>query len=349
MPANKCSRRDKPSYILITLLDTIFAYTTMSELESRFVHRGYWVNEAKGPVMGQTLTTDSRTGTLIIALLAVLTSIGLNHIWHLLTYFYHQARTDGKASDGLFRQQQALLRTLPTPSTVVADSVKLWFAWRGISDRALARSLLLAVFALLFVAASLAGSIFSSYVASSFMIEVLVDSPFCGSHDGSDLGERSYHNSILSAAENFAPDCQGSGNLPSRCDSIFVRPNIPFSSEEVTCPFDQSMCVSRAIAFDSGLVDLNDAFGVNARDKDRVLFRKRSTCSVLSLEGRTEVVNASDIPFSTAFGRDPLPNEEVLLFYYGQFTDDPDAPTFLYSFITGNITHSITSLYVTIL
>jgi len=48
----------------------------MSELDSQYVKRGFWVNEAQGPVMGRTITTDIRTGTIIVALLAVLSSLG---------------------------------------------------------------------------------------------------------------------------------------------------------------------------------------------------------------------------------------------------------------------------------
>jgi hypothetical protein len=43
------------------------------ELDSRFVKRGYWVNLSKGPVMGQTINTDTQTGAIVIALLAVVT------------------------------------------------------------------------------------------------------------------------------------------------------------------------------------------------------------------------------------------------------------------------------------
>jgi len=48
----------------------------MSELDSQYVKRGFWINEAQGPVMGRTITTDIRTGTIIVALLAVLSSLG---------------------------------------------------------------------------------------------------------------------------------------------------------------------------------------------------------------------------------------------------------------------------------
>jgi hypothetical protein len=48
----------------------------MSELDSRYVKQGLWVNEAQGNVMGRTITTTTQTGTIIVAILAVLASLG---------------------------------------------------------------------------------------------------------------------------------------------------------------------------------------------------------------------------------------------------------------------------------
>jgi hypothetical protein len=49
----------------------------MSEVASQYVKRGFWVNHSKGPVMGQTITTDTKTGALVVALLAVCTTLGM--------------------------------------------------------------------------------------------------------------------------------------------------------------------------------------------------------------------------------------------------------------------------------
>lgn len=48
----------------------------MSELDARYVHRGLWTNLSKGPIMGQTITTDTKTGAIVIAILAVCTTLG---------------------------------------------------------------------------------------------------------------------------------------------------------------------------------------------------------------------------------------------------------------------------------
>jgi hypothetical protein len=46
------------------------------EVEPRFIKHGFWTNVDQGPILGQTITTDTKTGNLIVALLAVLSTLG---------------------------------------------------------------------------------------------------------------------------------------------------------------------------------------------------------------------------------------------------------------------------------
>jgi hypothetical protein len=48
----------------------------MSEVDARFIKRGLWTNVDRGNVMGKTITTDSTTGAIVIALMAVLSTMG---------------------------------------------------------------------------------------------------------------------------------------------------------------------------------------------------------------------------------------------------------------------------------
>jgi hypothetical protein len=48
----------------------------MSEVDGRFVKRGLWTNLEHGNVMGKTITTDSTTGTIVIAAMAILSTVG---------------------------------------------------------------------------------------------------------------------------------------------------------------------------------------------------------------------------------------------------------------------------------
>lgn len=284
------------------------------ELESRFVKRGYWINLSQGPIMGQTITTDSNTGAIVIALLAVTTSLGMTHLWHLLTFAYHQIRANGRPSNGFSRHQQVLLRTLPTPSALMADSLKLWLAWRRVSEHTLARSLLYTSTALIFALGSLAVSTLSSYVVSSSNLEVLVQSPYCGMLNWTANNWENYKAVSEEASESYASSCYRNGSLPSQCN-VFIRPNIPFTTKEVDCPFKEKICASSAISLDSGLLDLNNAFGTNFEDPDRIQYRRKSTCAVLSLDGYTMVRNGSI--HEVLYDRPVFPGEEFVHYQYG--------------------------------
>ncbi|KAF2189270.1 hypothetical protein K469DRAFT_659388 [Zopfia rhizophila CBS 207.26] len=265
----------------------------MSELDSKFVKRGLWVNWSHGPIMGQTITTDVRTGTIVVSFLAVLASIATVHLWHLITFFYHQRRARGHPSDGLFWQQQAILRTLPSPSSLMADSVKLWWCWRHRSNNTLARCFLLPFLALVFSLATLVATIFSSYVVDSSNIDVL---------------------------------------------------------DHVACPFAPSMCVGEelsAISMDTGLVDLNDKRGMNLKKSDRVQFRKKTTCGVLTLDGHSQIVNATNAPdLPKSYIQRPQSSQdpgEILALTYGGLRTakkgDWENVTFSYSLAESNSTY----------
>lgn len=199
----------------------------MSELDPQYVKRGLWTDLEKGKVMGKTITADTQTGSFVIALLAILSSLATAHLWHLTTFFIHQLRANGGPRDALFRQQQVILRTLPTPGALIADSIKLFWHWKGKEGTwlAMGRILLLMLLAALFVAMTWAASIFSSLVVDTSHLRVLVSSPYCGAVNLTfdtlnDIG-LSYLTEIVEVAEPFAEDCYLGKNKsrPALCEA----------------------------------------------------------------------------------------------------------------------------------
>jgi hypothetical protein len=219
-------------------------------------------------------------------------------------FSYHQLRADGRPSDGLFRQQQALLRTLLPPSSLMAESAKLWWSWRRRNDKVMLRSMTQFLLATACTFGFIAASISSSFVVNSSDLEVLVESSSCGHVDYA-LPLDAYRAqvaAIRAISLPYAQECYRNQTiLPARCKA-YVRPSISFTSEKVPCPYDTSFCLTnssktqQAFAVDSGLVDLNSGFGLNLPRRDRVSYRRRTTCAVLPLAGHTTVINASDFP-----------------------------------------------------
>ena len=300
----------------------------MSEVNDRFVKHGLWVNWNQGPIMGQTITTDARTGTVIVAILTVLITTAASQLWNLMTFLYHQRRAARAAivpTSGLFWQQQVLLRTLPSPISMAADMFKLWVTWKNKSDRFLVHSLCISCFALFFGAATIISGIFSSLVISTSNLEVLVDSPFCGQLNTSRLHEElgtstSFRGARRRVLDSYTRTCYQNGEFvpgpaPALCRNTYINPSINFDTVSADCPWEKPMCLSPAIAMDSGVLDANDALGLNLKSRDRVKFRRRTTCSVLPTEGHIVTRDASE--FEDALDRPTLPGEQATVVRYG--------------------------------
>jgi len=262
---------------------------------------------------------------------------GTAHLWHLLSFAYHQARANGQPADALFRQQQALLRTLPTPSSVMADALKLWWAWRKKTDRPLLRSLTLMVLALVFTIGTIASSIFSSLIVDTGTIEVLVDSPYCGRVNSNPDNGRAYSLNIDELAPRYTSTCYKNGSLPSSCE-VFTQPNIPLAIEDAPCPFKNgTWCFSKdAVKVDSGLLDVGKTFGLNVAGKDRVQYRKVTTCAVLPIDGHWGVYDSNKYP-SLRYLRQ-VPGDQLAIVSYGTSFEEATWATWSVSLTMSNIT-----------
>lgn len=266
----------------------------MAELDDRFVKRGFWIDWSKGSIMGQTYTVEAQTGTIIVALLTILASIATAQLWSLLTFALHQVRAHGDASEGMFWQQQVLLRTMPTPTAFLADTLKISWAWRSKNRHSLLRSVPILAFAFCFAIASIVGGIFTSYAVDNSNIEVLVNSPYCGRINNTKVdtdgratkGVMTVHGDSI---QSYATNCyKNISSLPAVCRNTFHQPSIKFTTAPTSCPWNETMCTnggSSAIAMDSGVIDMRTQFGLNVAEKDTVKLRRRTTCNVLPRDG----------------------------------------------------------------
>ncbi|KAF2024892.1 hypothetical protein EK21DRAFT_20904, partial [Setomelanomma holmii] len=296
----------------------------MSELEDRFVKRGYWINRDHGHIMGQTLTVEARTGTVIVALLTILASIGTAQLWNLLTFFLHQYNANGQDADGLFWQYQALLRTMPTPTALMADTLKLSWIWRKKVSRALLGSSLTFLVALCFAIASIAAGISTAFAIDSSSIEVLVDSSLCGRINYTNIFDGRATSTLLASIDDtidtYVRNCyRYNTSLPGPCRNTFSRPNISFVAVPAPCPWHVSMCSGGelpAIKMESGLVDLRTHMGINVRPEESLKVQRTTTCSVLPMDDR---IIARDKSWWAARGF----NDSKTTIEYGTYRDTP--------------------------
>jgi hypothetical protein len=211
-----------------------------------------------------------------------------------------------------------MLRSLPTPSTVMADAVKLWWAWRKNADKPFLRSLVLVMLALTFTAATVAASVFSSLIVTTGVVEILVDSPLCGGINTTGTVWRSVKSYVDQTSGSYAKACYLNTTTLSTGCSSFMQPNIPLKVENAPCPFlNTTWCnTTEAVSLDTGLIDVGKTFGLNLAAQDRVSFRKRTTCTILPIEGAYDVVNVRDYP-QLQEDRPALTQEQVMILYYG--------------------------------
>lgn len=315
----------------------------MSEVEEQFVKLGYWVNHAQGSIIGQTITVKTSASVVVIAFLAILASFALGHLFNILIFVaYHiRNRAYKQRPDGLFRQQQVLLRTLLTPSALVTDAIKLWYSWRLISKKALSRSALLISMSLVYAIGMTVAGVFTSSVVSSTSIEVLVKSLYCRRVGDNTLDsffvDTASETNIASFA--YADDCyKNSSSTSNRC-RVFTAPRIPFTTTISECPFPKIGCDSPALAFDSNLLDVRHHFGFNLADNDRVTYRRRVTCSIIPSSNHSRLVPASKVPSHLRL-RPYYPHEEFLVYNMGSRTGLEDFGegnvTFLQSLVDSN-------------
>jgi hypothetical protein len=261
-----------------------------------------------------------------------MSTVGATHLWNLLLFVLHQHRATGNPQDALSRQQQTLLRTLPAPGSFFTEAVKLWWTWRRKQGRVFLRCLFPALISLLFAISTLSASVFSSAIVNSSDIEVLVDSPYCGFRNftryylGPAPGERNYVSTYESIGQIYANQCyKGATSAQSGCMNVFTNPRIPFTIKDTSCPFEDKMCIpkgSPAMEMDSGLLDLNENFGLNLEKDNGIKFRRKTTCSVLPTEGYVSLYNVSDLPkiLADAYLSQPritFPGEKVVLSKFG--------------------------------
>lgn len=208
----------------------------------------------------------------------------------------------------MFRQEQVILRSLPPPSSLAADSAKLWWTWRKTNKNASTRSLAHTLAATVCAAGFIAIGILSSNVVSTSDLEVLVDSSHCGLFNATraELASvRTQPAQVVALATPYAAECYDDHKVvPARCRA-FVNPRVSFSTERVACPFSPEYCTGTifndsallpAVAFDSGLIDVNRAFGMNLPKNEAISYRRRNTCTVLPLQGHETVLDAKLLP-----------------------------------------------------
>lgn len=271
------------------------------------VYLGVWTNWSRGQTFGATLTMTRENGNLLIAFVAFFVSYVLTRLWRILCLIAHSVGSSQVGHEGYHHQRQTVVRNASNPGTALVDLFKILIAWTKISKRVWRSIMPLIAIAVLCIVSSVAAGGFSSEISSAMGQEVLLDGSNCAwldtsAEDGNTLdlvGKtwRPYEAKTWISAANYAQECyrkDGSSGLLG-CETFITR-EIPFTVKtDVACPFSPGICRTNDsnIEIDSGYLDSNAHFGLNAPEDQRIQWRKVMQCAPLVTEGYREDINDS--------------------------------------------------------
>jgi hypothetical protein len=255
----------------------------------------------KGRIWGSTFTLPASQGAFLIAFLAIYIRWTGGHLWNIICFLVHQHRSNPDPQDGLFHQQQALLRNAVVDTDTIWHATRLGYAWRRHTKSPIRRSSALVLLAALNWASFGVAGIFSSRVAVT-RDAVLLRPGTCGySMTPMSANLMSTKPEILPKSINamyvfgrwtakkaiaYVSSCyddEAMNTNDSMCQTYARRKIKSGRSRNVTCPFPNNLC-DAVVEMDSGYIDSNRHLGINSPPKDRIQFRKVSTCAVIPAE-----------------------------------------------------------------
>ena len=315
----------------------------MAALPSDHVYLGFWVDHSHGPVLGATITTTSDSAELVIAVLSLLVAFTGAHLWDLISFVDYYARVSHRPHPAFYHQRQFLARNLTSPGAFALDMVKMMWAWR--QHGAWSTLLPMAAVALVCSVGFLAAGIFVSSVVSSSGIQVLAQSAACGFiswRNESSAQNFQYQQAVLNQAVIYAEACYNTtADLP-QCD-LYAQRNLPFEKTEAECPFPGFCTNHTALNLDTGLLDSDTTFGINAPPNLRVQMQRVVTCAPLDLSRFFTSRPAPPEVLRRYENRDPLPGETLYEWSLGLLT--ADTRPFNSTFFMFNITSTYSHIY----
>lgn len=263
---------------------------------------GVWTNWSKGKIHGSTLTLPRREAGLLTAFLAIYVSAVGGQFWRIVCYTVHQARAGQTARRGdvFHRQTQVLLRNSEGAGGGLWEFARLPFQWRHWGTGILLKCALFAFLAFLNLSAFGAASIFSSAVAKAAGNETLIHSKNCGVARFPETLDPTFGKllrvmHLSQSAAGYARACYGDVDNLLQCTTYPQRQIKYETSRNVSCPFESHRCLNNlAVAFDTGELDTFKVFGINTSPKDRVTYRRVTTCAPIYLDDIRKVETVVD-------------------------------------------------------
>jgi hypothetical protein len=173
--------------------------------------------------------------------------------------------------------------------------------------RSFRKTITLVLAGLVHLIAFAATGILSSHISTVGDEVLLAQSPYCGSwvppqSSGImtqsamawDVAYYSYGTEATQASDQYVQNCLAQSQSLPECN-MFMKTRFNWTSTITPCPFD-GLCLGPSntpLYMDSGLLDSRNDLGINARDEDRVQWRRNATCAPITTEGYVTSGNSS--------------------------------------------------------
>ncbi|KAF2970833.1 hypothetical protein GQX73_g2781 [Xylaria multiplex] len=273
------------------------------------IHVGAWVNWSRGKVMGATLTVSRRDADLLIA----------------FTSFFIAIYSTPHQQDVVYHQRQAILRNSSSPENAIHLLLKLF--WSNHSTARRFRPLPVAIVAALCILFFTTAGGLSSQISTAIGSQVLLQGTRCGYISDPNIWlDRdkffryiSYQSGKTDNAANYAQQCYTDDKTGFLDCNRLISKQIGSSIDlDAPCPFDATICrkASGNLRLDTGLLDSNDHFGLNAPPHQRIQWRHVLHCAPLETAGYTSEVTT--------------PNDSYTLYHYGGFGPPDDRHEYTY-------------------
>ncbi|KAK7999498.1 hypothetical protein PG990_012098 [Apiospora arundinis] len=290
------------------------------------VYLGLWTNWSRGSaVTGATLTTTRSNGNLLIAFTALFVPFVTSRIWRIFAITFHQYYSNSEAQHTVHQQRQVVLRNSYSPESGLLSFVRLVWAWRRTSRQAWSRLVPLTLFALCFSGVMVVAGGFSSRIETSS--EVLLKGDNCSAPSTENFGNITlvninvgYWASFANNMQNYAQQCYSSFNSSTLLPECSRYPASALPTEVMNytapCPFNGGSCRrnNSNLRLDTGHLNSNDMFGLNAPKDETLTFRYVLHCAPLDTENRTQNLTFSNRNFTTYnYGSPRLDNHTYMV------------------------------------
>lgn len=257
------------------------------------IYTGAWINWSQGRTLGATITLTRRDGGFLISLIALFVTWTGTAFWRISCYLLHHHYSSEAPRDGLYHQQQAVLRNSANGVSGLWALGQIAWVWgrKTSNSRISGRIAPLILFTVACLSCFAVAGIMSSKIATSTGSQVLVSSSRCGQfyafRNTSFLLQTTVYAPFLRRRyldfSNYAQNCYTDTSNPEECKK-YVQQQLPWmANRNASCPFAEGLCKNNFgnLELASGFLDSNDHLGFNVPPEQRFRFRSQVKCAPL--------------------------------------------------------------------